>query len=143
MTPHSAVMAVFAAVLVVLAMIDYRTRRLPNVIILPAAAFVLVAQIALRPAHWLEWVAAALGASLFLLLPALLKPEGMGMGDVKLALLLGAALGWSVLAALVIGLVSAGLVGAAIIAIRGWGARTQTIPLGPFLALGGIAALFF
>jgi leader peptidase (prepilin peptidase)/N-methyltransferase len=141
MSAHEAVMAVFAAVLIVLAVVDYRTRRLPNVIVLPAAAFVLAAQVLLDPGRALEYVAAAAGASLFLLVPALVKPEGMGMGDVKLALLLGAALGRSVVAALVIGLVAAGLVGAAILARSGWGARTTTIPLGPFLALGGIAAL--
>jgi leader peptidase (prepilin peptidase) / N-methyltransferase len=134
-------MAVFAAVLVVLAVVDYRTRRLPNVIVLPAAAFVLGAQVFLDPGRGLEYVAAAAGASLFLLVPALVKPEGMGMGDVKLALLLGAALGRSVAAALLIGLVAAGLVGAAILARNGWAARKMTIPLGPFLALGGLAAL--
>jgi len=142
MSVHEAVMAVFAAVLVLLAVVDLRTRRLPNRIVLPAAAFVLAAQIALEPGRALEWVAAAAGASLFLLVPALLKPEGMGMGDVKLALLLGAALGRGVVPALVIGLVAAGLTGAAILARGGWAARTTTIPLGPFLALGGLAALF-
>jgi len=134
-------MAVFAAVLVVLAVVDYRTRKLPNLIVLPATAFVLAAQVALDPGGALEYVGAALGASLFLLVPALVKPEGMGMGDVKLALLLGAALGRSVVAALLIGLVAAGLVGAAILARSGWAGRKTTIPLGPFLARGGLAAL--
>jgi leader peptidase (prepilin peptidase)/N-methyltransferase len=142
MSPHDAVLAIFAVVLVVLAVVDYRTRRLPNVIVLPTAAFVLVAQIVLEPQRALEYLAAAAGASLFLLVPALLKPEGLGMGDVKLALLLGAALGRSVVAALLIGLVAAGLVGAAILIRSGWSARKTTIPLGPFLALGGLAVLF-
>lgn len=143
MSAHEAVMAVFAAVLVVLAVVDYRTRRLPNVIVLPAAAFFLVAQIALEPGSAPEYLAAAAGASLFLLVPALVKPDGMGMGDVKLALLLGAALGRSVVAALLIGLVAAGLAAGLIVARNGWAARHATIPLGPFLALGGLAALFF
>ena len=143
MSAHDGLMAVFAAVLIVLAVVDYRTRRLPNLIVLPAAGFVLAAQVFLDPARALEYVAAAAGASLFLLVPALLKPEGMGMGDVKLALLLGAVLGRSVVAALLIGLVAAGLVSAAILARNGWAARKTTIPLGPFLALGGLAALFF
>lgn len=142
MSAHGALMAFFAAVLVVLALIDYRTRRLPNVIVLPAAALVLVAQIVLEPERALEYLLAAAGASLFLLVPALLKPEGMGMGDVKLALLLGAALGRSVVTALVIGLVAAGIAGAAIMARNGWSARKTTIPLGPFLAAGGLLALF-
>lgn len=141
MSAQAAVMAAFVVVLIVLAVIDYRTRRLPNVIVLPAAGFVLVAQIALDPGRALEYVAAAAGASLFLLVPALLKPEGLGMGDVKLALLLGAALGRSVVAALLIGLVAAGFAAVAILARNGWGGRKTTIPLGPFLAIGGIAAL--
>jgi leader peptidase (prepilin peptidase) / N-methyltransferase len=141
---HDLVISFFACVLVVLAVVDVRTRRLPNRIVLPAAAIVLAAQIAIAPDRALEWVAGALGASAFLLAAALLNPAGLGMGDVKLALLLGAALGWAVGAALLIGLVAAGLAGLAMIARNGWAsARTATLPLGPFLAAGGLAALFF
>ena len=64
------------------------------------------------------------------------------MGDVKLALLLGAALGWAVAPALFIGLSAAALAGLVLIVRGGWAARKTAIPLGPFLALGGIVALF-
>jgi leader peptidase (prepilin peptidase)/N-methyltransferase len=138
---HGVVVAFFATVLVVLSVIDVRTRRLPNRIVLPSAAVVLAAQLVLFPERWLEWVVAALGASLFLLGAALAHPGGLGMGDVKLALLLGAALGWSVAPALLIGLVAASVAGLVLIARNGWGARKATIPLGPFLALGGLAAI--
>jgi leader peptidase (prepilin peptidase)/N-methyltransferase len=136
------VLAFFAAVLVVLALIDLRTRRLPNRIVLPATALVLTAQIALAPDRALEWTLASAGAFTFLLVAALINPAGMGMGDVKLALLLGAALGWAVAPALFIGLSAAALAGVVLIVRGGWAARKTAIPLGPFLAAGGIAALF-
>jgi len=140
---QSVVLAFFAAVLVVLAVIDLRTRRLPNRIVLPAAALVLVAQIAIAPDRAVEWTLASAGAFAFLLVAALINPAGMGMGDVKLALLLGAALGWAVAPALFIGLSAAALAGVVLIARGGLtAARKTAIPLGPFLAFGGIAALF-
>jgi leader peptidase (prepilin peptidase) / N-methyltransferase len=139
---HDVVLAFFAAVLVVLAVIDVRTRRLPNRIVLPASALVLAAQIAIEPGKWLEWTLAAAGAFTLLLAAALVNPKGMGMGDVKLALLLGAALGWAVAPALFIGFAAASLAGVVLIARGGWSARKTPIPLGPFLALGGFAAMF-
>jgi leader peptidase (prepilin peptidase)/N-methyltransferase len=126
---------------VALSFIDVRTRRLPNRIVLPAAAAVLAAHVAIAPDRALEWVVAALGAFGLLLVAALAYPGGLGMGDVKLALLLGAALGWAVGAALVIGFAAAGLVGVLMIARSGWSARRAALPLGPFLALGALAAL--
>jgi leader peptidase (prepilin peptidase)/N-methyltransferase len=134
--------AYFVAVLVVLSLIDLRTRRLPNAIVLPSAAVVLAAQIALEPGRTLEWVLAAVGAALFLFLPLLVYPAGMGMGDVKLALLLGAALGDDVVLALVLGLLSSFVVAVGLIATRGLGARRTFIPFGPFLAFGAIVSLF-
>jgi leader peptidase (prepilin peptidase)/N-methyltransferase len=138
---HEAVIGFFVAVVVVLAVIDLRTRRLPNAIVLPAAAIVLAAQIAIAPDRALEWSLAALGAFAFLLAAALVNPAGLGMGDVKLAILLGAALGWAVAAALFVGLLAAGLAGLMLMARDGRSARKATLPLGPFLALGGLVAL--
>src|SRR5919201_863992 len=139
---HDLVVAFFVAVLVVLSIIDFRTRRLPNRIVLPAAGIVLAAQIAIAPDRALEWTVCALGAFALLFAASLLNPEGLGMGDVKLALLLGAALGWAVAAALFFGFAAAALAGIFMIARRGWAARKAMLPLGPFLALGGVAALF-
>jgi len=139
---HILVEVFFIGVLVVLSVIDIRTRRLPNRILLPAAAVVFAAQLALEPERALEWSLAALGAFAALYVVAAINPGGLGMGDVKLVLLLGAALGWEVLAALVVGFLLAAVAGAAMIMRGGWGARKSTLPLGPFLAAGGIAALF-
>src|SRR4029077_14547678 len=95
-----ALLAAFvAAALVVLSAIDIERGIIPNRIVLPAAGIVLVAQIALFPDRALEWTLAAFLAAVLFLIPHLLARAWMGMGDVKLALLLGAALGWGVLGA--------------------------------------------
>ena len=142
LTGRGLVAAFFTAVLVVLSAIDIEHRILPNAIVLPATVVVLGAQIALAPARAPEWVLAALGASLFLFLALLAYPAGMGMGDVKLALLLGAALGKTVAVGLMIGMLAA-LVAALVLFVRhGAAARKMAIPFGPFLALGSIVALF-
>jgi leader peptidase (prepilin peptidase)/N-methyltransferase len=89
-----------------------------------------------------EWIAGGLGASAFLLLAALAYPAGMGMGDVKLALLLGVGLGRTVPVAMLIGMVAA-LVPSVVLLVRhGSKARKMGIPFGPFLAFGGVIALF-
>ena len=133
--------AIFAATLVLLTAIDLERRLIPNVIVLPATALVLVLQIVFYPGQTIEWVLAAIGASLFFFIPAVIFPAGMGMGDVKLAALLGAALGKSVIAAILIAVVSAAVVSLAILAREGFGARRKAIPYGPFLALGGLVAM--
>jgi leader peptidase (prepilin peptidase)/N-methyltransferase len=139
---EGAVAACFAAVLVVLAAIDLERRIIPNRIVVPAATLILIAQIGLNPDRALEWTAAALGAALFLLLPLLVYPNGMGMGDVKLALLLGVGLGWAIVPALVIGLLAAFVVALAVLVRGGLAARKTALPFGPFLALGALVALF-
>ena len=131
----------FCAVLVTLSAIDLRHRIVPNRIVLPAAAIVLVAHTALDPS--LEWVLGALGASGFLFVAALAYPKGLGMGDVKLALLLGAMLGASVGVALFLGFVSSLVPAIVLFARHGRAARKMAIPLVPFLSLGALVALFF
>jgi leader peptidase (prepilin peptidase)/N-methyltransferase len=90
-----------------------------------------------------EWAIAGLGAALFLLIAALAYPAGMGMGDVKLALLLGFELGRTVPVAMMVGLIAAIVPSAVLLARHGSAARKMRIPFGPFLALGGIVALFW
>lgn len=137
---EAAVAALFCVALVALSAADLRHRLVPNVIVLPAAAVVLAARTALDPS--VEWVAGALGASLFLFLAALAYPKGMGMGDVKLALLLGAMLGRTVPVALMLGMLAA-LVPSIVLLVRhGSAARKMAIPFAPFLSLGGVVALF-
>jgi leader peptidase (prepilin peptidase)/N-methyltransferase len=139
-TLEAVLAAFFCIVLVAISAIDIEYRIVPNRIVLPSAAIVLVAQTALSPS--VEWLLAALGAATFLFVAALVYPKGMGMGDVKLALLLGAMLGRSVTVALMLALLSA-LLPAIVLALRhGSKARKIAIPFAPFLAFGAIVALF-
>jgi leader peptidase (prepilin peptidase) / N-methyltransferase len=137
----AAIASFFCAVLVVLSAIDLDRRIVPNRIVLPAAAVILVAQTVVHPS--VEWLAAGLGASLFLFLAALAYPRGMGMGDVKLALLLGFMVGRAVPVALFAGMVAALVPSAVLFARHGPSARKMAIPFAPFLALGGVLALFW
>ena len=134
--------ALFISVLCVLSATDIAERRLPNRIVLPAFAVVLAGQVVLFPDRTLEWTFAALGAALILALPLLVNPAGIGMGDVKLALLLGAALGSAVVAALVVASFAAAAYALLLLARDGRAARRAAMPLGPFLAFGAIVALF-
>jgi leader peptidase (prepilin peptidase)/N-methyltransferase len=131
-----------AVVLVALSIIDIEQHRLPNVIVVPATFVVLAAQIAFFPDRTLEWLLAAAGAALFLYVPMLVYPAGMGWGDVKLALLLGAAVGKAIALTFLVATVAAAVVSLAILAVLGAEGRKRAIPFGPFLALGTIVALF-
>ena len=140
LTLEALVAVFFCVVLVAISAIDIEHRIVPNRIVIPSAAIVLVAQTALQTSP--EWALAALGASGFLFVAALAYPKGMGMGDVKLALLLGAMLGRPVAVGLMIGFLAA-LVPAAVLTLRhGSKARKIAIPFAPFLAFGAIVALF-
>ena len=138
---EAAVAAFFCAVLVAISAIDLEHRIIPNRIVLPATAVVLVANTArdLSP----EWAIAGVCAFAFLLTAALVYPAGMGMGDVKLALLMGVALGKTVAVALMAGMVVAMIPSIVLFARHGKKARKMGIPFGPFLAIGSIVALFW
>jgi leader peptidase (prepilin peptidase)/N-methyltransferase len=140
LTADALVAAFFCAVLVAISATDIEHRVIPNRIVLPAAGVVLAANTLLHPS--VEWAVAGLGAALFLFLAALAYPGGMGMGDVKLALLLGFALGPAVVVAMMFGMISALVPAAVLYARHGNAARKMRIPFGPFLALGGVVALF-
>jgi leader peptidase (prepilin peptidase)/N-methyltransferase len=140
-TLDAALAACFCAVLVVVSATDLAHRIIPNRVVLPASGVVLAAQTALHPSP--EWALAALGASGFLLLTALIYPAGMGMGDVKLTLLMGAMLGRVVPVALMLGMLLALVPSIVLLARHGAAARKMGIPFGPFLALGSVIALFW
>jgi leader peptidase (prepilin peptidase)/N-methyltransferase len=135
------VAAFFCAVLVAVTATDLTHRIIPNRIVLPAAVVILVAQTVLEPSP--QWALAALGASAFLFAAVVAYPAGMGMGDVKLALVMGAALGKTVPVALMLGMFSALVPAAVLLSRHGSAARKMGIPFGPFLALGAVVALFF
>jgi leader peptidase (prepilin peptidase) / N-methyltransferase len=140
-TGKAAVAAFFCAVLVAISAIDAEHRIIPNRIVVPAAGIVLIANTLLTTSP--QWALGAIGASGFLLAAALAYPAGMGMGDVKLALLMGAALGKTVSVALMVGMFAAMVPGIAILAKHGKAGRKMGLPFGPFLALGSVVALFW
>ena len=137
---YAVMAAVFCIVLVAISAIDVEHRIVPNRIVIPAAAAALIAQLVRAPS--IEWPLAALGAALFLFVAAVAYPRGMGMGDVKLALLLGAFLGRYVAVGMMVGLLAAVIPAVALLAIKGSSARKLTMPFAPFLAFGAIVALF-
>jgi leader peptidase (prepilin peptidase) / N-methyltransferase len=140
LTMDAAVAAFFCTVLVAITATDLTHRIIPNRIVVPAAALVLVANTALHPSP--VWALAAVAAAGFLFAAALAYPAGMGMGDVKLALLMGAALGKTVSVAMMSGMVFALVPSMYLLARHGQKARKMGIPFGPFLALGSVLALF-
>ena len=140
-TAWAVLAAAFCAVLVTLSVIDAQHRIVPNRIVVPSAAVALVAHTAIDPS--LEWLAWALVAAGGLFLAVLAYPKGLGMGDVKLALLLGAMLGASVTVALMLGFFAALVPSAILVSRHGSSARKMGVPLVPFLALGAVVALFF
>jgi leader peptidase (prepilin peptidase)/N-methyltransferase len=141
LSAEAAVAAFFCAVLVAVSVIDLEHRIIPNRIVLPATVVVLAANTArdLSP----QWAIAGLAASGFLLAAALVYPAGMGMGDVKLALLMGVALGKTVPVALMAGMLASMIPSLVLFARHGAKARKMGFPFGPFLAVGSVVALFW
>ncbi|MGW2956996.1 prepilin peptidase [Streptomyces sp. NPDC001220] len=147
--PELGVWLVLAPVAVLLATVDFRVQRLPDPLTLPlaAAALALLAVAALLPEHAGDWLTAlyaalVLGAAYFVLF--LINPGGMGFGDVKLALGMGAVLGWygwpTVLLGTFAGFLFGALYGGALVVVRRAGRKTA-IAFGPFLIAGAFAGL--
>ena len=131
----------FAAMLIAVAGIDLEHRIIPNKIVVPMAVFGIAATAAVRPDFLVEALIGGAAAFTFMLVIALVHPKGMGMGDVKLAGVMGVFLGLSVVPALLLGFLSGSVVGMAVIAKHGAAGRKRGVPFAPFLALGGLVAL--
>jgi leader peptidase (prepilin peptidase) / N-methyltransferase len=127
-------------VLVAVTVTDLERRIVPNRIIVPALVVALIVQTIRDPS--IEWIAAALGAGAFFLIMALIYPAGLGMGDVKMAAFLGAWLGAPVVVALFLGSLFAMIPAIVLLARHGRAGRKMGIPFAPFLAAGGVVALF-
>jgi leader peptidase (prepilin peptidase) / N-methyltransferase len=129
--------------LVPIFLIDLDHRIIPNVLVVPAA-ILAIALVAVRdPSDLPEHLIAGAGAFTFLLLAALAYPGGMGMGDVKLAGVLGLFLGTEVIPALLIAFLLGSIVGLVVIARKGAReGRKTAVPFGPFLAVGAVIALW-
>ena len=127
----------FVAVLIAVAGIDLEHQIVPNRIVAPAAAWALIAALLVASSELPELLVAGAAAFLALLLMALAYPAGMGMGDVKLAGVMGLYLGLSVAPALLAAFAVGAIVGIALV-VRSGGDRKRGVPFAPFMALGGL-----
>ena len=134
---------IFVAALVAITRIDLEHRIIPNRITLPLALVAIVLTALLEP-HQLtqRLLAGAIAGGVFCAI-VFAYPAGMGMGDAKLVAVMGLVLGTAVAPAVLIALLTGSVVGIGVMARRGAGQRRRTaIPFGPFLALGGVVAVF-
>lgn len=140
--PTEAVLGlVFVTTLTAVTLTDLERRIIPNKILIVAAVLgVAIAAIG-DPSSLPERAIAAVAAGGLLFAAALAYPRGMGLGDVKLAAVMGLFLGRNVAPAILVALLAGSLVGLAMIAREGVAARKRAIPFGPFLALGGVVGL--
>jgi leader peptidase (prepilin peptidase)/N-methyltransferase len=131
----------FAALTIAVAAIDLEHRIVPNKLLAPAAVWAIAGGGAVDAGFLPEALAAGAAAFAFLLLAALAYPAGMGMGDVKLAGVMGLFLGLSVIPALAVAFLAGSIVGIAIVVREGRDARKTGVPFAPFLAFGGLVGL--
>ncbi len=132
---------VFVAVLVAVTLTDLEQRIIPNRILLAGAIICIAIAAPTDLGGLVERAIAAAAAGGLLLAAALAYPKGMGLGDVKLAALIGLFLGRSVAPAIFVALLAGSVVGLALIARHGTAGRKMAIPFGPFLALGGVVGM--
>jgi leader peptidase (prepilin peptidase)/N-methyltransferase len=132
---------VFITVLMAITLADLDLRVIPNKFLIAGAVAGLPLVLIADPESAVERGIAVLAGGGSLLLVALVYPRGMGMGDVKLAALMGLYLGRAVAPGLLIGFLAGAIVGIGLIARHGSQARKQAVPFGPFLAIGGVIAV--
>jgi leader peptidase (prepilin peptidase) / N-methyltransferase len=133
---------VLIAVLVRITITDLEERRIKNRVTFPAAIAAVVIGLVLHPSGVPGQLLAGVATGAFLTFVALLSRGGLGMGDAKLGIVLGLYLGKYVLLAMVVGLGASAVFSIGVLAVRGIKiGRKTAIPLGPFLALGGVVAL--
>lgn len=135
--------AIFAVIMVVVIFVDLEHQLIPNALTYPGLVVGLALAFTSGPREGLVRLAAAVGAGAFFFLIAVASRGGMGGGDIKLAAVMGVFLGWPLIAtALFISFMLGGVVGVVLLLLRRRG-RKDPVPFGPFLAAGGLAALFW
>jgi leader peptidase (prepilin peptidase)/N-methyltransferase len=132
----------FVSVLVTVTVTDLERRVIPNAILAAGAVAGLAMILPADPSSLPERAVAALGAGGFLWLGTLRGGDGMGMGDVKLAALMGLYLGSAVVASLAVAFAAGAVAGLVLVLRHGAAARKRAIPFGPFLAAGGVFGLW-
>ncbi len=132
---------VFVTMLAIVTLTDLEQRIIPNKVLLAGALLCIAIAAPTDPAGLPERAIAAAAAGGVFFVVVLAYPAGMGLGDVKLAATMGLFLGRAVAPAILIALLAGSLLGLALLARHGSGARKMAVPFGPFLALGGVVAL--
>src|SRR5688500_850346 len=133
---------VLVLMLVPITLIDLDHRIIPNKITYPGFVLGVVLIAVLDTDSLVEHLIASAAAGGFLFVAWFLYPRGMGLGDVKLAFVLGIYLGRAVVPAMFAAFIAGALIGAVIIARMGVKeGRKAGIPFGPWLALGGVVGL--
>jgi leader peptidase (prepilin peptidase) / N-methyltransferase len=127
--------------LAVVTITDLRSRIVPDRVLVAAVLIALPICALGAPESLPGRLLAAASAGSFLLAAAIARPDGMGLGDVKLAAVLGLFLGGEVVTALLVALVAGSVAGLVLLIRHGWAARARAIPFAPFLAFGALAAI--
>jgi len=135
--------AVLVLALVPVVVVDLRHRLVPDAVVVPAAGLGVAAAIAAEPGRWWAPPAAAVGTGGALALVWAIRPDGMGLGDAKLGVLMGGVLGAAVVPALALAFAAGAVAGLALLALLGRRARGLALPFAPFLAGGALAALWW
>jgi leader peptidase (prepilin peptidase)/N-methyltransferase len=133
--------ASLVALLGVVTVTDLRTRLVPDAALAASLAIALPVCLLWDAGGLPVRLLAGAGAAGFLLAAALIRPDGMGLGDVKLAGVLGVYLGARVVEAMAVAFAAGSMAGLVLLARHGLSARSQTIPFAPFLAIGALLAL--
>lgn len=134
----------FVSTLVIVANADLDKRVVPNLVLLVSLPAGIIAQLLAHPDEWLTWTLSAVIAFSAMFVAALAYPKGMGMGDVKLAGVMGIYLGRAVAPAMLMAFLLGTVVGIGVMMARGVAeGRKTAVPFAPFMALGGIFGLFW
>jgi leader peptidase (prepilin peptidase)/N-methyltransferase len=145
---EAAIYYVFITTLLVITFIDIDHRIIPDVITLPGIPICFLASFALPHITYIESIMGILigGGSLFMvawLYHLLTKKEGMGGGDIKLLGMMGAIIGWKGVLFTIFVASAVGTVSGMLIMLMTRKTMKLAVPFGPFLAIGGIAYIFF
>jgi leader peptidase (prepilin peptidase) / N-methyltransferase len=141
--PRLAPALLLTALIVPASVIDLRHRIIPDAINLPGAVLVFAVAVAAQPDRWPELLIGGIAATLFLGLAWLVYPAGMGLGDVKMVLMIGLALGKFVGVAMFAAFAISTVFSVGLLVSKGFGGRKATFPFGPFLALGAMVAILW
>ncbi len=142
--PRLAPALLLTALIVPASVIDLRHRIIPNAINLPGAVAVYLVAVVAQPDRWVELLIGGLAGAAFLGAAWLISPAGMGLGDVKMTLMIGLALGKYAGVAIFAAFAVSLLPSIAVIVLKGpRGGRKVSFPFGPFLALGAMVALLW